>query len=1021
MIEITLFIKTGGPLTKRISLAPDGALISDGSACLMSRGHAHRVRLEDLGQVADLIQSLDSHEAIACGSIRGDLPDQVKVVTQDRLAQLDGAASRDTIARIGSYISYTAGRSALALIDVDTKGMPDTVRTRIKEAGGFSAALVSVLSDMETTGRIVRRSTSTGIIRTDTDEALSGSNGMHIYLHVQDGADVERFLRTLHERCWLAGYGWHMVGAGGQLLDRSLVDRMVYAPERLVFEGAPVLVSPLAQDQEARRPIVFDHPPLDTKEACPPLRIVEQARLKDLKNKSANTLAPDRAKARDHFIECHTECLARRVVEKQCEGTLLPDLALPWDDAEFAGCTVADILTDPARFVGATMADPLEGPDYGSCKAKVMRRPDGSPWINSFAHGHTVYELRYDARAVSALIELAPASETPDLYVRLVANADLNAAESEAIRDRVAQLSGVNKRTLERTLKAFRDKQAERTEQAECDRKAAERRDPRPQINAPAPDAEWIPQMDVLNDVLGTSTAPEPPMRDLDGAMTQVRSRPVWGLHTLTARGSNQEETEETRLPAPEQPLLTRLDDVGLAELIERHVEYVDAVGRSVHLGMPFVKHYLRRNDGALPVAAAVTTLPMVLPIGTILSGRGLDRRRKIVFRVPGELQRLLPQAADCTASAVAEAQRFLADDWLRDVSTGYDGKCVLIAETLTVLERLLLPERPGFIISGGQRGTGKTTSQNMIAMALFGHRAPAAAWSSSEEERRKALFAYFAEGVPFIVWDNIPRGAAISCPSIEKALTADTISDRVLGLSEFRTVPATTVQAATGNNITARGDLASRTLSARLIVDRPDPENRKFHHSDPLAWTEANRGQILQALYIVLLGNPRLGDVDPPAAKTRFKAWYHLVGSAVEHAAKQHTGHVAAATMDAHKTCKPSMIDFSQMFLAGEADEEQTNGLIIVLDVLRKEWPYGCPAREIATHAGQLNEAAIEFRAALEEASGKSIKVITATTITWRLKALVDAPVQMPDGVFALRFLSNDKESGVFTVRKIK
>ena len=50
-------------------------------------------------------------------------------------------------------------------------------------------------------------------------------------------------------------------------------------------------------------------------------------------------------------------------------------------------------LKDPARFVGATLADPLEGPDYGRCKAMVMRRADGTPWINSFAHGRTVYKL----------------------------------------------------------------------------------------------------------------------------------------------------------------------------------------------------------------------------------------------------------------------------------------------------------------------------------------------------------------------------------------------------------------------------------------------------------------------------------------------------------------------------------------------------------------------------------------------------------------------------------------------------
>jgi hypothetical protein len=413
VIEITRLEKVGGPLTKRISLSSDGGLISDGSACLMSRGRAQRVRLA-LGEIADLIQSLGSHEAIALGSMRRDLSNYVRVVTQNQLAHLNGTKPppANTIARTGDYILYEAERPALALIDVDTKGMPDTIRARIKEAGGLWSALVSVLPEMETTGRIVRRSTSTGIIRTDTGAALPGSNGLHIYLHAQDGADIERFLRTLHERCWLAGYGWHMVGAGGQLLDRSLVDRMVYAPERLVFEGAPVLVPPLSQDQEARRPTVFDHAPLNTKTTCQPLSIVETERLKSLKAKSAAPLAPDRAKVRDQCIEQHAERLAarsgisnqeaRRVIEKQCEGTLLPDVAVAWDDAEFAGCTVADILKDPARFVGATIADPLEGMAYGSCKAMVMRRADGTPWIHSFAHG----------RAPSMTFVMTPGQQT---------------------------------------------------------------------------------------------------------------------------------------------------------------------------------------------------------------------------------------------------------------------------------------------------------------------------------------------------------------------------------------------------------------------------------------------------------------------------------------------------------------------------------------------------------------------------------------------------------------------------------
>jgi hypothetical protein len=139
------------------------------------------------------------------------------------------------------------------------------------------------------------------------------------------------------------------------------------------------------------------------------------------------------------------------------------------------------------------------------------------------------------------------------------------------------------------------------------------------------------------------------------------------------------------------------------------------------------------------------------------------------------------------------------------------------------------------------------------------------------------------------LVWDNIPRGVAIGCASIEKALTAEIYCDRVLGVSEYITVPAQTIHNFTGNNISGRGDLASRTLGTHIDVSRPDPANRPFEHPDPIGWTQANRGKIPSALYIILLGNPRRWRNDLGPAKTRFKAWWDLAGSAVEHAAQQH------------------------------------------------------------------------------------------------------------------------------------
>lgn len=239
LFEIVGFAKTGGPLTKTISLSLDGKLVSDGSACRMSSGTALRIAFTSDIQFAELIDRLDPHEAIGLGALRSDLPDTVRIVTKRRLSELErnGGADPDVISRTSDMIGYCAGQPALALIDVDTKGMPADIRARVDAAGGFWPAIASAVPGLAMAARVVRNSTSSGISRTDTGEQMPGSAGQHIYIRVQDGADTERFLKTLHERCWLSGFGWLMTGATGQILNRSLVDRMVYAAERLVFEA----------------------------------------------------------------------------------------------------------------------------------------------------------------------------------------------------------------------------------------------------------------------------------------------------------------------------------------------------------------------------------------------------------------------------------------------------------------------------------------------------------------------------------------------------------------------------------------------------------------------------------------------------------------------------------------------------------------------------------------------------------------------------------------------------------------
>ena len=396
-----------------------------------------------------------------------------------------------------------------------------------------------------------------------------------------------------------------------------------------------------------------------------------------------------------------------------------------------------------------------------------------------------------------------------------------------------------------------------------------------------------------------------------------------------------------TRLPPPEQWVLSKMSEMEVAEMIEEHIDYYtvdeDGTRRSVHLPTPFVRHFMKRSDRVLPTVVAIATSPIVLADGELLAPDGLDRLRGIQFIIQDELRSVILQRKDCTPERVKAAMEFLCDQWLVDVATDYVGKCTIITAALTLIERSLLPDRPCFFVTAGRRGGGKTTTLTMLIMAVTGLRPAAAAWSTNEEERRKALMSYFLYGVPYILWDNIARGTQISCPHIEKSCTSAYYSDRKLGVSEMVCTAASTIHFFTGNNIGPRGDLASRSLHIRLDVDRVDPENRPFKHPDPIGWTENHRAEILAALYTILLGNPQLKAPRDAEGKTRFKMWWRLVGSAIENAAR----------------LAGQELDFQKLFVTQEEDDEESASLADVLDVLVKTWPDQFIASDVA---GMIN-----------------------------------------------------------------
>ena len=124
-----------------------------------------------------------------------------------------------------------------------------------------------------------------------------------------------------------------------------------------------------------------------------------------------------------------------------------------------------------------------------------------------------------------------------------------------------------------------------------------------------------------------------------------------------------------TKLPAPEQWVLHRMNEMEVAEMIEEYIDFVDGKGKSVRLPSIFVRHFRQRFDDVCPTVVSIATLPIVLADGVLLAPDGLDPDRGIAFKIQPELREVLPRREDCNEAAVREAMKFLTDERLVDVA----------------------------------------------------------------------------------------------------------------------------------------------------------------------------------------------------------------------------------------------------------------------------------------------------------------------------------------------------------------
>lgn len=311
--EVVVFIKPKehGVASKRLSLV-NGKVVSDSSECRLWDGNARVDQVQGLEGFAVLINGLSSQEFITLGSIKEEFRPSagksIRVVSKAIYAALENKTG--VITRTRAYVEFPAGEGPM-LLDFDFKGMPVDARKQLEAQGGPWEFLVGLFPALARAAHIKRSSTSSGLYHTKTGEKFPHSGGMHVYLIVADARDIPRATKAIFDTLWANDFGWSFVSEGGAVLARGPVDASVALPEHPVFEGAPLIVPPLAQ-KKSRQAVAFDGEITDTRTAFPDPPAEVRQRAERSRAEWRARLKPEAEKVQKAQTEARIEKVVRK-------------------------------------------------------------------------------------------------------------------------------------------------------------------------------------------------------------------------------------------------------------------------------------------------------------------------------------------------------------------------------------------------------------------------------------------------------------------------------------------------------------------------------------------------------------------------------------------------------------------------------------------------------------------------------------------------------------------------------------
>ncbi|TDG11656.1 hypothetical protein E2F43_18265 [Seongchinamella unica] len=281
---------------------------------------------------------------------------------------------------------------------------------------------------------------------------------------------------------------------------------------------------------------------------------------------------------------------------------------------------------------------------------------------------------------------------------------------------------------------------------------------------------------------------------------------------------------------------------------------------------------------GGIPPLKGLSECPLLQKHGSLLSTPGYDPASQLY--VEGRVAPItLPEQVSKEEALAALSVLMEPFEEFPFVDESLD-RAVVLAYLFTLAVRAVLPTAPMFAVSATTPGTGKGLLVEIANIIVRGRDAalmPPVQGRDSEEEMRKRITSFVSQGFTSINLDNYSR--PIGGDSLNALLTTTEWTDRQLGTNNTIRVPVCCTLAATGNNLTVRGDMTRRTLLTQLDAGVEHPERRTFKQKDLVGHVRKNRSKLLTALFTILKGYQQSGCTAFDDERLgRFERWSEMV-----------------------------------------------------------------------------------------------------------------------------------------------